>query len=791
MQEKNKKTKPKGSRAKVMNRYFAVIAIAFICGVIIVCRMCQLTYFQGDYWKAVSQRFVSENNKIAPQRGNILSADGQILATTLPEYELSMDFMVQDKDSTVQRQAQAWRDSIICADTLRVIPGLLNRRKQVIPEATQQKHIDSCRRVLTELCEGMHNIFPDDIDAEAFRKHLIKGRAQEERYWLLLNKKITYLQYCQVKKLPFFEHGRFRCGLKAEGYPARLNPYGKLACRTIGLFNDKKDSAQYGLELYYDSLLRGKPGIYHRQKVLNSYVSITDQMPENGCDIRTTIDINLQDIVEKTLGEHLKSISADFGVCAVMEVSTGDIKAMSSLDRLSNGSYGEIINRSVSLLREPGSVFKGVSFMVGLDNGVFNLDTNIETFSGEYKMYGMNMIDSNKSSGGNHCINAAQVFVKSSNIGTSRLIDQYYHDKPEEFVKAAYRTGISADLQLPLPGYAVPRIRMPEKDKTGRYWKNWSNTALPWMSIGYETEIPPISTLAFYNGIANNGKMMYPRFVKSIEKDGKVIEEIPTRAVKEQMCKPSTVRDLQKILRDVVIKGTAKNCGSKKFSISGKTGTAQVWTKAGRSSKYFVTFVGYFPSENPKYTMIVSIQKDYPAYGGSTCGPVFKKVAENLMAQNMETNLAMNVDSVNSLQPLVKPGNLIAAQKSLTSLGINCNSVGSNMAWGSATHKGKSYALSTESTQANVMPDMSGYGLRDAVFRLEKMGLKVSATGYGHVVRQSIAPGTTIKKGTRVTLELSNGNKTSGSPPASPPPPSADNSQQQAAPPKSQQQAQA
>lgn len=769
MQEKNKKTKPKGNRTKVMNRYFVVIAIAFICGLTIVGRMCQLTFLQGDYWKAVSQRFVRENVKIPPQRGNILSADGQILATTLPEYRLYMDFMAQDKDSALQHKAQVWRDSIICADTLRVIPGRLNRHKEVIPEATQKAHIDSCRRVLTELCEGMHKIFPEDIDPAAFRKHLIEGRKLENKHWPLLNKKVTYIQYCQVKKLPFFKHGGNRSGFHVKDYPTRQNPYGKLAARTIGDLYGEKDSARCGLELYYDSLLRGKPGNCHRQKVLNNYVSIYDEMPENGSDIRTTLDINLQDIVEKTLGEHLQSISADFGVCAVMEVSTGDIKAMSSLDRLSDGSYAEISNRAISLLREPGSVFKGVSFMVGLDNNVFNLNTEVETYSGEYKMYGRTMTDSNRSSGGNHLINAAQVFVKSSNIGTSRLIDQYYHDKPEEYIEAAYRTGISADLQLPLPGYAIPRIRKPKKDKTGRYWENWSNTALPWMSIGYETQVPPISTLAFYNGIANNGKMMYPRFVKSIEKDGQVIQEFPPRILKEHMCKASTVRDLHKILRDVVIKGTGKNCGSKKFSISGKTGTAQVWTKNGRSNKYFVTFVGYFPSEKPKYSMIVCVQKDYPAYGGTACGPVFRKVAENLMAQNMETNLAMNVDSVNSLQPLVKPGNLIATQKSLNSLGINCNAIGNNKTWGSATQKGKSYALSTENAQTNIMPDMSGYGLRDAVFRLEKMGLKVKVAGCGRVVRQSIAPGTKIKKGTSVSLELSNSNKKTGSHPASPP----------------------
>lgn len=760
MQDNKKKAKTKASRTKVMNRYFVVIALAFACGILVIGRMCQLTFLQGDYWEKVSQRFVREDVQIAPQRGNILAADGQMLATSLPQYRLYMDFMAYDKDSVMQAKAQALRDSIICADTLRVIPGLLNRRKEVIPESTQQKHIDSCRNVLTALCEGMHKLFPEDIDAEQFRKHLIEGRAKKSKHWALYKKKITYIQYCQVKKLPFFNLGANRSGFHTQDYPTRQNPYGKLAARTVGDLYGEKDSARCGLELAFDSLLRGKPGYCHRQKVLNNFVSIYDKMPEDGFDIRTTLDINMQDIVEKTLGEHLKSIDADFGVCAVMEVATGDVKAISSLDRLGDGSYLEISNRAVSLLMEPGSVFKGVSFMVGLDEGAFNLNTMVETFNGQYNFYGARMRDSNWSKGGNGYISAAEVFEKSSNIGTGRLIDEYYHDKPEKYVEAVYRTGIHDDLQLPLPGYARPNIRQPKKDATNHYWANWSKTALAWMSMGYETQVPPISTLTFYNGIANGGKMMYPRFVQSVEKDGEVIHEYPVRVLREHMCKPSTVRDLHKILRGVVVKGTGKQCGSKNFSVSGKTGTAQVWTKNGRSSKYFVTFVGFFPSERPKYTMIVCVQKDYPAYGGSTCGPVFKKVAESIMAQNMETNLALHTDSVNTLRPIVHPGNLMATQQSLNALGIDCSPTAHNgEAWGDATLSGKTYRLNAERTQGNVMPNLKGYGLRDAVYRLEKMGLTVSVRGSGRVVQQSVAPGTAVKKGHKVTLLLSSNGK--------------------------------
>ena len=751
---KDKKKEKEKERVVVMQRYTFVIGVAFLLGSIIMIRICQLTYSQSSYWEKVSQRFVRENMEIPAQRGNILAADGQVLATSLPQYRMFMDFMVWEKDSARRVKAQAWRDSIICADTLRVVPGLLNKRKQVIPDTTQQHHIDSCRRALDELCMGMHRIFPD-IDPVAFRKHLTEGRAKESHHWPLYKKKVTYIQYRKVKELPLFRYGDNRSGFHVQEYRTRQNPYGKLAARTVGDLYGEKDSARCGLELSFDSLLRGKPGYCHRQKVLNRYVSIFDKNPENGYNVRTTLNISMQDIVEKALGDQLRDIDADFGVCILMEVATGDIKAISSLDRISDGSYREVSNRAVSLLMEPGSVFKTVSFMVGLDEGAFTMDQPIDTYGGVYEMYRRKMKDSNWRKGGHGRITASEVLECSSNIGTSRLIDNYYHNKPEQYVKGVYRTGVHDDLQLPLIGYAKPRIRMPKKDKTGRYWENWSNTALPWMSIGYETQVPPISTIAFYNGIANGGKMLNPRFVTSVERDGEVLYEYPVRTVREQMCKPSTVQALQQALRNTVVKGTGKPCGSKHFAVSGKTGTAQIWTKAGNTSKYLVSFVGYFPSEKPKYTMIVCIKKASPAYGGQHCGPVFKRVAETIMAQKRASDFTATRDTVNSHQPTVHPGNLNATRRTLSTLGFkHSDSAGDGM-WGRASRSGSNYALTAEKADGGLMPDLAGYGLRDAVYRLEHMGLKVHVTGTGRVARQSIKAGTPVRPGTQVSIILS------------------------------------
>ncbi|MCQ2266727.1 MAG: PASTA domain-containing protein [Bacteroidaceae bacterium] len=752
--------KKKTNRIKVMQRYGMVIAAACLAGVVIMARICQLTFVESSYWAKVSQRFVRENVEIPAQRGNILACDGEVLATSLPQYRMYMDFMVWEKNEANRLKAQSWRDSIICADTLRVIPGLLNRRKEPIPEEVQQQHIDSCRRALDELCQGMHRIFPE-IDPVEFRKHLIAGRDKESHHWPLYKKKVTYIQYREVKTLPLFRYGDNRSGFHVQEYRTRQNPYGKLAARTVGDLYGEKDSARCGLELSFDSLLRGKPGSCHRQKVLRSFVSIYDKMPENGFDVRTTLDVSMQDLVEKTLGDQLKEIDADFGVCAIMEVATGDIKAISSLDRISDGSYREVSNRAISLLMEPGSVFKTVSFMVGLDDGAFKMNQYIDTYGGVYEMYKRKMKDSNWRKGGHGTISASEVLECSSNIGTSRLIDAFYHNNPEKYVKGVYRTGIHDDLQLPLVGYAKPRIRMPKKDKTGRYWENWSNTALPWMSIGYETQVPPISTLTFYNGIANDGKMLYPRFVKSVEREGQPIIEYPVRVLRQQMCKPSTIKDLKQALRNTVVKGTGKPCGSKYFGVSGKTGTAQIWTAQGNTSKYLVSFVGYFPSENPKYTMIVCIKKASPAYGGQHCGPVFKRVAEAIMAQKHQRSLVSAVDTVHVHHPVVHPGNLGATRRTLSNLGMEVSetSNSTDSQWGSASRSDKGYGLVADQKASGIMPDLTGYGLRDAVYRMEQAGLKVSASGQGRVVKQSIRPGDPIRPGYKLVLTLSTDGK--------------------------------
>lgn len=443
------------------------------------------------------------------------------MAGSLPEYRLFVDFKAGGDDNEV-------RDSL------------------------WDNKIDS-------LCMGLHEIFPEFTVAQ-FKENLEKGRAKGSRHWPVVKRRVNYSVYSEVKKLPIFNTSANAGGFHVEKFNARKRPFGSLAKRTIGDLFGGKDTARFGLELSYDSILRGKNGRIRRQKVRNEYIGITIQDPVNGADIVTTIDVDMQDLAERSLIDELKQVNGNVGVAMVMEVKTGDIKAIVNMTKCADGEYYEIKNSAVSDLLEPGSVFKTASLMVALDDGVVDTTYTVDTGSGIWDMYGAKMRDHNWHKGGYQVLTLPQTLEYSSNIGVSRIIDKYYGKNPEKFVKALDRIGIREDLKLPIVGYAPPRIRMPKKNKHGQY-VNWSKTALPWMSIGYETQVPPISTLTFYNAIANNGTMVRPRFVKQVVKDGKVIKEFPTEIIKQRICKEKTLREIQTILEHVVSQGLGKKPG--------------------------------------------------------------------------------------------------------------------------------------------------------------------------------------------------------------------------------------
>ena len=402
--------------------------------------------------------------------------------------------------------------------------------------------------------------------------------------------------------------------------------------------------------------------------------------------------------------------------------------------------------------------------LVALDDGRIDTTMTIPTGCGVMEMHGRPMKDHNWRRGGYGTINVARALEVSSNIGVSYLIDKYYGSKPEEYVKGLYRIGIHEDLKIPIVGYHPPMIRMPDTKTTDRT-KYWSKTTLPWMSIGYETQIAPINTVTFYNAIANNGKMMQPRFVKQLMKDGEVVKEFEPVVLKERIAKPQTIKTMQTILEHVVSQGLGRKAGSKSFKVAGKTGTAQVADQYGGYhsgvTRYWLSFAGFFPADDPRYTCIVCIKKSgLPASGGGMSGVVFHRIAEGVMAQNLKRSAKDARDSTSMLIPDVKSGNVAAANYVLKGLGVktNTNWGGSysegNPIWGKAVPAAKDVVLSQVKTNNNIIPDVIGMGARDAVYLLESRGVKARVHGRGKIKSQSIYAGTAIKEGMICELYL-------------------------------------
>ena len=710
---------------KIMPRYRAISLVMIILAVCVVGKSLYIMTAKRDYWMKVAERQKRDSVTVKPNRGNILSCTGQLLASSLPEFKIYMDFVAL---------------------------------KEAKSDSLWDVKVDS-------ICNGLHKIFPDKSAAE-FKQHLSEGKAKMKRHWAIYNERINYNTFCEVKDLPMFKLNSNKSGFHWEEFNARQRSYGSLAGRTIGAMYGAKDTARFGLELSYDSILRGTNGIVHRRKVRNKFLDITDTPPIDGADIVTTLDVSMQDLAERSVINELKEINGNVGVAIVMEVKTGDIKAIVNMEKCFDGQYREIHNHAVSDLLEPGSVFKPASLLVALDDGVVDTTLHVETCSGVWQMYGRDMKDHNWRKGGYGLLTFAQTLWYSSNIGVSRIIDDHYKNNPEKFVQGIHRLGLADDLKIPLVGATPARIRMPHKNSHGQY-DNWSKTALPWMSIGYETQVPPISTLTFYNALANNGTMMRPRFVTKVVKNGETIMEFPPEVMHEHIAKDASIKKMQTILEQVVSIGLGKKAGSPNFKVAGKTGTAQMSKGAGGYKSgvvnYLLSFAGYFPADNPRYSCIVCIQKSgLPASGGGMSGKVFHEISEGIMAQSLKLDVKDARDSASIFVPQVKDGNILAADYVLTHLGINAkttwsgNSFAGKPIWGKAETIGNKYIKLEKQKQygKGTVPDVIGLGARDAVYQMESRGIRTQIYGRGKVVKQTLIPGTLIKKGATCSITL-------------------------------------
>lgn len=710
---------PKGNR--ILFCYFMVVLLLGLVAVGILVRAFDTAFVEKEKWEKVAESQKRPNRLVLPGRGNIYSADGKLMATSVPRYYTYIDFR---------------------ADGLKVDSFLKSKKNGV----------DSLSIYLSRK-------FKNRTPA-GYKAHLLRGLKSKSRQYPLYEGRISYSDLKEIKKYPFLRLNRNRSGFYTKEMVQRQRPFGTLAARTVGDIYGEIESGgttkgKNGLELQYDSLLRGQAGLSSVRRVGGGWTNVVEVEPVDGLDIRTTIDINIQDITEKSLLDELKKIDAESGTAVVMEVATGEVKAITNLGRIREGVYGETKNHAVADETEPGSTFKVASVMVALEDGVCQPGDTVDVGNGIFMYKGARMTDHNNHRGGYGRISVEQAIWFSSNIGVAKTILKGYEKNPTKFVEGLYRIGMNADLRLEIPGAGRAKIRMP--DDTVHYW---SKTALPWMSFGYETQIPPINTLTFFNAIANGGKMVRPMFTKEILHNGKMVRHFSTEVVNPSICSDKTLAIIQDMLLGVVEKGTGKAVHSDIIRIAGKTGTAQIASGGVyRTSGHQVSFCGYFPADEPKYSCIVVIRRPrigYPS-GGTMSGGVVKAIAEKVYASNMAFDIRdMEPDSLAVKLPLPKAGDLNALEYVLDKLDIDFDTDSTETKWVAAKRIEEEDELRLKDipVRKGLVPNVVGMGAKDAVYLLESAGLRVSLSGAGRVSSQSVPPGTAVSRVKGVSLTL-------------------------------------
>lgn len=700
---------------------FGIVYVIICCAfLLVIFKIIKLQTVERERWLALGAQSVKADIVVKANRGNIYACDGQLMASSIPTYYVYMDLRV---------------------------PALHEKEGKLFKE-----NIDS-------LAIGLASYFKDRT-VNQYKQAITQAYNQAKGEYQLFPKRITYSDLKQIKKLPLFRLGKNKSGLITKELLKRVRPFGSLGRRTIGdIYADESKGGKNGLELFFNQQLLGTPGVSIRHKVANHYMETVQLEPIDGMDVNTTLNVDMQDIAEKALVDSMRSFDAMAGYAILMETKTGEIKAMVNMQQNPDKSFTENRNGAVSDLVEPGSTFKVMSLMAAIDDGRVKITDMIETGAGHFAFGNRVMNDHNAKTGGCGRISLAEAIHISSNIGISRAIVNAYGQDPSAFVNKLYEMKLNEPLKLEIPGTAEPKIKHPsDKSRNG-----WSPTTLPWMSIGYETQIPPIYTLSYYNAIANNGKFIKPIFVKSISKNGQIIKSFETEVINEAICKPSTLKDIKEVLLGVLEgeKGTAKNVRSKFFRIAGKTGTAQISKgkegyKAGGTS-HQVSFCGYFPSENPQYTMIVVIREPHKGYpsGGKMAGSVFKSIAEQVMGLKSTLkpyNLLNDSTYTEPNEPYLKVG----YYKSLTTVmsELNLPLAQNSTDWVKSKTEDNKVKIEPMRVPGNVIPDVQGMGAKDAVFLAERLGLRVQLFGRGKVITQSLKAGSKVVKGNVFKLNL-------------------------------------
>ncbi len=686
------------------------VRIAFL-GVVLfaICVAAKIGHIQvieGEKWSKMAEEIMFDYRKVKATRGNIYSDNGSLLATSLPFYKVAID------------------------------PTLV--KKEIF-----DKGIDSLALLIAR--------FYKDKPASEYKQMLKDARATGKQYVVINRKQINYQAKKDMQSWPIFRLGRYKGGVIFEKMDVRYRPFSNLSRRTVGYVNEDGDGA--GLEYSFDEALGGQDGEALFQKIAGgTWKPVFDAnniRATDGYDIQTTIDINLQDVAETSLHRHMALHDADEGTVVVMEVKTGHIKAISNLSRDGNGNYSEQFNHAVGGSIEPGSTFKLVTMMALLEDTNIELSDSIKTGNGEHTFYNKKVRDHHD--GGFGTITIKQAFELSSNVAMAKLVDQHFGLKPEKFIDYIDKLKLSKPLGLQITGEAYPKIKRPKE-------KGWSGITLPWMSYGYGLEMSPLHTLALFNAVANDGKMIKPMFVTSVLRADKEKQHFETEVINSKICSNKTLNQLKLLLDGVVENGTAKNLKDAHYRIAGKTGTAQILENGKYTRKYITSFVGYFPAHAPKYSAIVVVKnpKGWQQYGNNVAGPVFKEIADNIYSRDIQLHLAMEKKKV--LEPGVFPVIRGGKQDELTmlanELGVSTHST-TEEEWVKATRSGSAVIWKKNVAGQEMVPDVVGMTFRDALYLLEKSGLRVVYEGKGRVSEQSLPPGTRFGKGARISIKLS------------------------------------
>jgi len=707
------------SRKSILIRTTVVFSGMVVFAFLIGYSLFKIQFMEGKHWRALADSLSTRVFEIEAVRGNIFDCNGNLLATSLPIYDIRID-----------AKSQAFKD-----------------------EEYFQNNIDS-------LAFGLANLFKDNSEL-AYKKSLVRIRKEGNRYFLF-KRKISYHQMRALTKLPIFRMGKYKGGLLITERTRREKPFGLLAERTIG-FKQEEGAVRVGLEGFFDESLSGKSGKHVMQRIAGgTWMPIDDEFmieAKQGRDVITTLDINLQDVAENALLNTLLENDADYGTAILMEVATGELKAIANLTRKSEGVYNESYNYAVGECVEPGSTFKLISTLALLQDGKMNPEDKVDAEGGEVRFCNVVMKDSHLGTG---VISLQEAFEHSSNVAFGKLMQKHYSKDPQKLYTHYKEMGLTEKLNLQLSGVGFPLVKSPNN-------KTWSCTSLPYMAIGYELQITPLQLLSIYNAVANNGVMVRPMLVKRIEQDGKIMKEYKTAIMNPKICSKEVAKQLQNMMEGVVLRGTASLLKSGFYTYAGKTGTAVVANnkrgyQAGGGKSYRASFCGYFPAENPKYSCMVLISRPRKEnyYAAKVALPVFKEIADKVYASalNLHRELKFVEPSFTQDLPLITMSDksdvkVVLDQVKLSSHFHNDSVHQDETDWVIGSAQDNSIAIQPVLVSAGKMPDVRGMGAKDALYILERKGVKVNIQGLGRVKKQSVSPGTPLRKYQNIQLQLS------------------------------------